>query len=768
MATKESKKKRLVIVESPAKARTLTGILGKEYKILPSVGHVRDLPKSKLGVDTERDFAPEYEVPEDKLKIVEEIKEAASKASEVFLATDPDREGEAISWHLLEASNLRKFPIQRVVFHEITPEAVKEAFEHPREIDYDLVDAQQARRVLDRLVGYQVSPILWQKIRYGLSAGRVQSVAVRMVVEREREIQAFKPIEYWTIDVDLVAAAGDGSEAFIARLVGPVSAKKKIEIPNQRESDRLVGLLKDSPLTVADIKKRPQSRKPAAPFTTSTLQQDASRRFSFTAKRTMAVAQQLYEGLKLPAEGQVGLITYMRTDSTNIAESATREAREYIAGKFGKEYVPEKARAYKTKGKRAQEAHEAIRATSAMREPESLEGALTKDQLRLYTLIWQRFVACQMADAEYDRTTVEVHSQPADGSEALLLRATESVLKFAGFQRIYEEQRDEDAPEEDPEARGLPQIGKGDALRAAGVKPEQHFTEPPPRYTEASLVKALEANGIGRPSTYAPTLSTIQERGYVKREERTLVPQELGIVVNDLLVEHFPNIFSLGFTAEMEEELDEVARGERPWAPVVRQFYDPLQVAMEAAAAAPKVEQLTEEVCEKCGKAMVKKWGRFGQFLACTGYPECKSTRPIEGEEEEQQTDEKCGECDSPMSVKRGRFGKFLACTRYPECKGTKPLLIKVGVPCPDCGSDIVEKRTKKKRTFYGCATYPDCEFTSWSRPLQLPCPQCEGMLVSAGKARVEGETPAKCTQCEFKGAIKSAEAFPELAEASA
>jgi len=758
LATAKKKNKKLVIVESPAKARTLSGILGTEYDIRASVGHVRDLPKSKLGVDPERDFAPVYIVPDEKQEKIDEIKAAAENASEIYLATDPDREGEAISWHLLEASDLKDRPHQRVVFHEITPEAVREAFEHPREVDYRLVDAQQARRVLDRLVGYQVSPILWNKIRYGLSAGRVQSVALRMIVEREREIQAFKPDEYWTIDVDYVEAEGDDEKPFTARLVGPVG-EKKMEIANQAESDRLVALLNEAGHTVADIKKRPQSRKPAAPFTTSTLQQDASRRFGFTARKTMTLAQQLYEGLKLSGQDQVGLITYMRTDSTNVAQSALDEARDYIGSTFGKEFLPGKARSYKTKSKSAQEAHEAIRPTSAAREPDSLKDALDRDQLRLYTLIWQRFIACQMEDASYDRTTIEVYALPKDGGDSYLLRATESVLKFQGFLRVYEEQKDEDAPAEDPEQHGLPDIDKGDALRPATIKPDQHFTEPPPRFTEASLVKALEANGIGRPSTYAPIISTIQDRGYVEREERALVPQELGFVVNDLLVEYFPDVFTVGFTAEMEEELDEIARGERPWPPVVRQFYEPLQVDIERAAAAPKVEQLTEEVCDNCGKPMVKKWGRFGQFLACTGYPECKNTRPIEGEEEDTTTDERCPECDSDMTIKRGRYGRFLACTRYPECKGTKPLLVKVGVPCPKCGKDIVEKRTNKQkgkrtRLFYGCAGYPDCDFVSWSKPLEQPCPQCEGLLVAGGKPRVEGEQPAKCTQCDFKGTI--------------
>ncbi|MEX0786649.1 MAG: type I DNA topoisomerase, partial [Dehalococcoidia bacterium] len=631
--TKKNGKKRLVIVESPAKARTLAGILGPEYDIRASVGHVRDLPKSKLGVDTEHGFAPQYLIPKDKKDIVKEIRNAASSADEIYLATDPDREGEAISWHLLEATELTDRPHQRVVFHEITPEAVREAFEHPRPIDYRLVDAQQARRVLDRLVGYRISPVLWKKIRRGLSAGRVQSVALRMVVEREREITAFVPQEYWTIDADLAKApangASDAQQTFATRLHGFVG-KKKIEIPDGTESERLAGLLRSASYSVADLKKRPQLRRPGPPFTTSTLQQDASRRFGFTAKRTMAVAQQLYEGLDLPGQGQVGLITYMRTDSTNIAESAKSEVRDYIKQRYGADFLPDAPRTFRTKGKRAQEAHEAIRPTSAERAPSSLQTALSRDQLRLYTLIWQRFVACQMAEAVFDLTTIEVDAQPADGSDALRLRATESVLRFAGYRQVYEEQRDEDDKGDDePEARGLPELAPADALRQVAIKPEQHFTEPPPRYSEASLVKALEENGIGRPSTYAPILSTIQDRGYVERDGRALVPQELGFVVNDLLIEHFPDVFSVGFTAEMEEELDEVARGERPWPPVVQQFYDPLEAALEAAAAAPRVEEETDETCEKCGKPMIKRWGRFGQFLACTGFPECKSTRPI-------------------------------------------------------------------------------------------------------------------------------------------
>ncbi len=763
-------KKHLVVVESPAKARTLSGILGPEYDIRASVGHVRDLPKSKLGVDTEHGFAPHYLIPKEKRQVVREIRKAAGRADQIYLATDPDREGEAISWHVVEATELQERPHQRVIFHEITPDAVREAFRHPRPIDHRLVDAQQARRVLDRLVGYSISPVLWRTIRRGLSAGRVQSVALRMVVEREREIQGFEPQEYWTIDADL-EKVGDSGDTFAARLVGPVG-KKKLEISNGEEAERLSALLRTASYRVADLKQRPQPRRPAPPFTTSTLQQDASRRFGFSAKRTMALAQQLYEGLEVPGEGQAGLITYMRTDSTNIAESARREARTYIARRFGGDFVPPSARTYRTKAKRAQEAHEAIRPTSVLREPSALRGVLSRDQLRLYTLVWQRFVACQMADAVFDLTTVQVEARPADGSGALLLRASESVLRFPGYRQLYEEMRDEGGEEE--EGRGLPELAVGDALRAAKIRPEQHFTEPPPRYTEASLVKALEENGIGRPSTYAPILSTIQDRGYVRKDGRVLVPEELGFVVNDLLVEHFPDVFDTGFTAEMEEELDEIARGERPWAPVVQQFYDPLEAALESAASAPRVEEITDQTCERCGRPMVARWGRYGRFLACSGFPECRNTGSLDGDETgPEQTDETCDVCGAPMMLRTGRYGRFLACSRYPECKRTKQLLTKVGVACPKCGSDIVERRGRRRRRFYGCADYPRCDFTSWSRPLPLPCPNCAGLVVAVvsrrggdgqGAANERAPVRGRCTRCVWRGAV----AEPEPAEATA
>jgi DNA topoisomerase I len=766
---KQSKKAKrsLVIVESPTKARTLSGILGSEYDIRSSVGHVRDLPKSRLGVDIEGDFAPKYIVPKEKKAIVQELRKAADAAGHVYLATDPDREGEAISWHLVEAAELKDRPHQRVVFHEITPEAVKEAFRHPREIDYRLVDAQQARRVLDRLVGYKISPILWKKVRRGLSAGRVQSVALRMLVEREREIQDFVPKEYWTIDADL-AKNGD---AFRAGYVAPVGQKKKQDIPDKETADQIVERLRSGAHRVSDVKQKPQTRRPAPPFTTSTLQQEASRRYGFTAKRTMALAQQLYEGIQLEGEGQVGLITYMRTDSTNIAESAKREARSYITQRFGGDFVPPHPRAYKTKGKLAQEAHEAVRPTTVSHEPQRLRHALNRDQLRLYTLIWQRFVACQMADATFDQTTVEVEAQPADGSEKLLLRATATVLRFPGYQQVYIEGRDDAGKDEDA-SKTLPELAVDDALRAIDVRGEQHFTEPPPRFTEASLVKALEENGIGRPSTYAPILSTLQDRGYAKREGRALQPQELGFVVNDLLIEHFADVFDVTFTAAMESELDGIARGEAQWEPIVRQFYEPLAARLEAAAAAPRVEEVTDVMCEKCGKPMIKRWGRFGQFLACSGFPECRNTKPLEGDGEGaiEQTDEKCGECGAPMVARGGRFGRFLACSRYPECKGTKPILTKIGVTCPKDGGDIVERRTRRRRIFYGCANYPKCDFTSWSRPLPVPCPRCNGLIVVAGRSPGEGRTSARCTVCDWKGIIGAGdpEPEPELVEATA
>ncbi|HEY8768559.1 MAG TPA: type I DNA topoisomerase [Dehalococcoidia bacterium] len=739
----------LVIVESPAKARTISRILGSNYDVRASIGHIRDLPKAKLGIDVESNFAPQYVIPREKSRTVTEIRDAAKRAGEVFLATDPDREGEAIAWHLMEAADLRSLPHHRVVFHEITPEAVQEAFDHPREINMQLVDAQQARRVVDRLVGYRLSPFLWKKVRRGLSAGRVQSVAVRLVVEREREIQAFVRQEYWTIEAELEKERA--TPTFRAKLAGYAGKKDKLEITSGDQSERLVNDLRASTYKVLSVQTRPQVRRPAAPFITSTLQQEASRRLGFTAKRTMAVAQQLYEGIKLGGRGEVGLITYMRTDSTNIAVSAQQEARAYIAERFGEDFVPKSPRVYTRKVKGAQEAHEAIRPTSVTREPDAIRGSLTNDQYRLYALVWQRFVASQMSDAVFDVTTVETEAKPASGADPLLMRSTNTQLRFAGFRQVYVEARDEDdSDEEDMGSNPLPQLAAGDRLLMRQLFPEQHFTEPPPRYTDASLVKALEEKGIGRPSTYAPTMSTIQDRGYVGKEGRNLKPTDLGVVVNDLLVEHFPNFVDAGFTAGMEEELDEVASGERQWQPVVREMYDPLEAALTTATLeAKKQVEETTELCPECGAPMIIRWGRRGRFLACTRFPECRGTSSLEGEEPQeqpQQTDEPCPECGAPMLIRSGRFGKFLACSRYPECKGRKPLVKSLGVKCPKDQGELVERRTKRGRTFYGCANYPKCDFTTWSRPLETPCLNCGGLVVA------EKDNKAKCLDCEWRG----------------
>jgi DNA topoisomerase-1 len=737
--------KSLVIVESPAKARTISRILGSKYDVLPSVGHIRDLPKAKLGIDVDAGFQPQYVIPREKSKTVTQIKEAAKKAGEVFLATDPDREGEAIAWHLMEAANLAALPHHRVVFHEITPEAVQAAFDHPRDIDMKLVDAQQARRVVDRLVGYRLSPFLWKKVRRGLSAGRVQSVAVRLVVEREREIRNFTPQEYWTIDALLEKRTA--TPTFKAKLAGFADRKEKLEVTGGEQSARIVGDLQSAAYSVRSVNTKQQVRRPSAPFITSTLQQEASRKLGYSAKRTMAVAQQLYEGVRLGSEGEVGLITYMRTDSTNVATSAQAEARSFIEERYGKNFVPKTARVYARKVKGAQEAHEAVRPTSVLREPNSLRTHLKPDQLRLYTLIWQRFVASQMADAVFDVTTVEIDARAA--SEAYLLRATNTQLQFPGFRQVYVEGRDE-GEEEDEGSNPLPPLAAQNPLLLRELFPEQHFTEPPPRYTEASLVKALEEKGIGRPSTYAPTMSTIQDRGYVDKEGRALKPTDLGEVVNDLLVEHFPNFVDLGFTAGMEEELDEVASGDREWQPVVREMYEPLEAALTTATVeAPKQVEETNELCPECNAPMVIRWGRRGKFLACTRFPECRGTKSLEGEEPQEQpqmTEEPCPECGANMLIRSGRFGKFLACSRYPECKGRKPLVKSLNVKCPKDGGDVVERRTKRGRTFYGCANYPKCDFTTWSRPFESPCPNCGGLIVA------DKDNMAKCTVCEWKG----------------
>ena len=693
--------RKLVIVESPAKAKTLGRFLGSSYSVKASLGHVRDLPKSQLGVDVENDFVPKYVIPKGKKPVINAIKEAAEKASAVYLATDPDREGEAIAWHLASAANLDRLPLHRVVFHEITEEAIKEAFKHPRDIDMQLVDAQQARRILDRLVGYKISPLLWRNVRRGLSAGRVQSVAVRLVVEREREIQNFKSEEYWTILLQLSKLSAAKS-VFPASLVGFADGGK-LEISNEAEASGLAAKLKTADYHVLQVKKKEVSRNPAPPFITSTLQQEAWRKLRFSAQRTMAIAQQLYEGLSIGQEGETGLITYMRTDSTKVAASALAETREYIEKRYGAEFVPAKHRVFTRKAKGAQEAHEAIRPTRTSREPEHIKQFLTPEQFKLYDLIWKRMVASQMASSVAENTTVDIEAKPA--GKGYLVRASTTTTTFLGFLTLYSEGKDD--VDEDGERAPLPVLSKGDALKLVDLTSLQHFTQPPPRYTEASLIKAMEEDGIGRPSTYAPTLSTIQDRGYVRREEGRLFPEDLGVVVNDLLAKHFPEIVDVGFTAQMEEELDDVATGERGWVPVLHDFYKPFEKDLLKANEQMEKVKLPEET-----------------------------------------TDEVCPNCGNPMVVRTGRFGKFIACTGYPECKTTKPYLLKVGVNCPECGGHLIERRSKNKRTFFGCSNYPKCKFTLSRRPLPEPCPQCGGLLVASGK---DGTA---CTKCEFKGKV--------------
>jgi DNA topoisomerase-1 len=626
--------KNLVIVESPAKARTLGKILGKNYSIKASVGHVRDLPQKNLGVDVKNDFVPKYVVPRPKRPVVKSLKEAAAKATAVYLATDPDREGEAISWHLLEATKLKQQSIHRVVFHEITEQAIKEAFRHPRQIDMHLVDAQQARRVLDRLVGYKISPLLWRKVRGRLSAGRVQSVALRMIVEREREIQNFVPQEYWSIEAELAkTSAKKGAPSFKAKLASIKEKGQKLKIECQAEAEPIVQQLKKAAYSVAQIKRKQVTRQPAPPFITSTLQQEAWRKLHFTADRTMITAQQLYEGLAIGDEGEVGLITYMRTDSTRVAESALEETRSFIASKYGGEFLPPQARVSTKKAKGAQEAHEAVRPTRVTREPGLLKPYLTADQAKLYRLIWERMVASQMAVAVFDTTSVDVEAKEPQEKRTYILKATGSVLRFPGFLVLYSEGKDEAEGEEEGKP-SLPPLDEGEQLRLMDVIPEQHFTQPPPRYNVATLVKALEERGIGRPSTYAPIVSTLRRRDYVERKrDGRFHPLELGFVVNDLLVQHFPKIVDTGFTAEMEGQLDEIARGERAWAGAIRDFYIPFeQTLKEASVNMVKVKQAdepTDEVCPECGKPMVIRTGRFGKFLACSGFPKCRITRSL-------------------------------------------------------------------------------------------------------------------------------------------
>ncbi|MDE2058452.1 MAG: type I DNA topoisomerase [candidate division NC10 bacterium] len=785
--------KSLVIVESPAKAKTIGKYLEKGFVVMASMGHVRDLPTKSLSIDIARDFAPQYEVIVGREKVVSALRKAAKSADAIYLAADPDREGEAICWHLQQELGAAKKPVHRVTFNEITKRAVREAFNHPSTIDQRLVDAQQARRILDRLVGYQISPLLWDKVKRGLSAGRVQSVALRLIVDREREIKAFVRTEYWSVGV---ALEGRTPPVFVAGLYKIDG--ERVNLPDQTQADQIVEELRRQEFQVTDLTKKEKRRNPVPPFTTSKLQQEAVRKLRLTARRAMQIAQQLYEGIEIGEEGAVGLITYMRTDSVRVSQEAQADAARYIAERFGQTFVPDRPPAYRS-GRGAQEAHEAIRPTSVYRDPASLRQFLTKDQLALYSLIWSRFVASQMPPALYDVTTVTIRGG------RFTLRASGRHQRFAGFMQVYIEGKDEALETKPAEAKdetaeetaveeevelALPPLQVGEQLRLLDVTPAQHFTQPPPRYTEATLVKDLEEQGIGRPSTYAAILSVIQNRDYVVKTQGKFRPTELGGIVVDLLVESFPRVMDYEFTARMETTLDEIEEGQKNWLEEMHRFYGPFSQWLKDAAVGMRnikaMEEKTEEICERCGSRMVIRWGRFGRFLACTNYPECKGTRELtaelkgeHGTDEDtdvsteaaatpcdncgrpmvmkrgrfgpflgcsgypeckmirklsqaeaasarpapQPTDEICDKCGAPMVLREGRYGRFLSCSTYPACKHIKPIAI--GVKCPQCGSPLSERRTKRGRVFYGCTAYPKCAFAIWDRPIQEPCPQC-------------------------------------------
>jgi DNA topoisomerase-1 len=737
-------KRSLVVVESPTKVKTIQKYLDGNFVVKASMGHVRDLPKSTLGVDPKKNFKPKYVISPGKKKILDELKKAAEKVDALYVATDPDREGEAIGWHLAQELPVDKKRIYRITFNEITERAVRSAFQHPGRIDLKKVDAQQARRVLDRLVGYSLSPLLWEKVQRGLSAGRVQSVAVRLVVDREREIQAFRPEEYWSLHARLEAS---GRPEFVATL-REVDGQKP-SLPDEATTRALMASLDGATFRVRSVTRGERRRNPSPPFITSTMQQEAGRKLGFSAKKTMTVAQQLYEGIAIGDEGPVGLITYMRTDSVRIAGEAQDEARAVITKRYGRQYVPETPPAYRSRGS-AQEAHEAIRPADVRRDPRSLSRHLTKDQLALYRLIWERFVASQMLPAVYDTVTADIEAGRA------VFRAQGSTVRFDGFMAAYVETREDDAPAEE-ESATVPPLEEGEALRLLGLDPKQHFTQPPPRYTEASLIKALEELGIGRPSTYASILSTIvNDRGYVRRERRTLFPTELGMEVTDLLMPFFRDIMDVEFTAQMEDSLDKVEDGERKWVEAVRAFYQPFTADLQRAKSEMrdlKVGEETGEPCPECGSPLLQRWGRFGKFVACSTYPECKYTRDLGGRErpQDEPTDEMCPKCGKPMVIKHGRFGPFVACSGYPECKTTKSVTL--GIPCPEpgCKGEIAQRRSRRGKVFYGCSAYPDCKFVVWQRPVPEPCPKCQAPFVVERITR--GRQIRSCIRdtCDYK-----------------
>ncbi|GIW41759.1 MAG: DNA topoisomerase 1 [Candidatus Binatia bacterium] len=829
--------KNLVIVESPAKAKTLKKYLGRDYEVRASVGHILDLPKTKLGVDIEKGFQPEYHVIRGKGKIIEELRKAARDKERIYLGPDPDREGEAIAWHIAqtisrdeegesqdgkqgrngkrtkkakkddgaptaesEARRVETSPgpaqpkdprIRRVLFHEITKRAVLQALENPRDLDRRLYEAQQTRRILDRLVGYQVSPLLWKKVRRGLSAGRVQSVALRLICEREREIRAFVPVEYWSLTAKLEGSVPPPFEAKLVRIGDRKLDPRSFRIENEEAARELVDRLRSATWRVTKVERKERKRNPAPPFTTPRLQQEAARKLGFRPSRTMRIAQRLYEGVELGPEGAVGLVTYIRTDSVRTAPEALEAVRGWIREKFGLDYLPEQPLAYKNK-KGTQDAHEAIRPTSMEHTPERVAPYLSKEELALYTLVWNRFVASQMKPAVFDQTIIEIE---ADGT---VFRASGQILKFDGFMRVYTEEKDENGGQEEakgleteakggePEGKGeeseeeapeglLPNLSEGEELRLLELVPAQHFTQPPPRFTQATLIRELEEKGIGRPSTYATIVSTILDRNYVVEDKsRRLRPTELGFLVSDLLVEAFPDIFNVEFTARMESDLDEIEEGKRKWVEAMQKFYEPF--SRDLAQAEAKMRDVKREgyptdiLCDACGAPMVIKWGRSGEFLACSKYPECKNTknfvRDAEGNLrilEDETTDEVCDKCGKPMRVRFGRYGKFLGCTGYPECKNVRSLAraIPTGLPCPECREgEVLEKKSRRGETFFSCSRYPECRFATGDRPVPEPCPRCEAPFLVEKTTKRDG-TVRRCLSegCRYRETVAEAEA---------
>ena len=725
----------LVVVESPTKAKTIGRILGKGFVVVSSMGHIKDLPKARLGVDVQNGFRPEYITIRGKGPVLKKLKDAAKTADKVFIATDPDREGEAIAFHI--AKELKnKHEVHRVLFYEITASAVKAAMASPRTIDAKKVNAQQARRILDRLVGYEVSPILWKTIRRGLSAGRVQTVALRLVCERESEIEGFVPREWWDITAQLMKDQGEPFSARLARI-----SKGKSQIESEEMAEEIIRNLKGLDFVVSSFQEGERKQKPHPPYTTSTLQQDASRGIGFSTRKTMVIAQQLFEGIELGKEGSVGLITYMRTDSTRSAPRAIEEARNLIGKEFGDRFLPPKLFIYRAR-KRAQEAHEAIRPTSSWRTPNSIKKHLDKNQFRLYELVWKRFVASQMAEAVYKTASSDI------GAGQYIFRATASKMIFLGFTKVYEVKNGKESGGLNQE---LPDLSQGDKLELASLDKKQHFTQPSPRFTEASLVRELEHKGIGRPSTYAPTISTILDRGYVEIGSRKLIPTDLGITVNKILVPSFPEVFAVGFTANMEELLDKVEAGESEWEDVLGQFYGPFSEQLRKVESDSKklretIEEETGETCPECGKPLVIRWGRYGKFLACKGYPDCKFTKPVE---EESVIEDPCPECGGRLIYKTGRYGRFVACSNYPQCQFTRA--ISVGVKCPKqgCSGEVVERTSRKKKVFYSCSRYPECDFATWYKPVPVECPKC-GASMMVEKNRKDGKA-LQCLICKHK-----------------